>query len=293
MRGNLYKKRNYEDSRAPFIDYTTLSAAQLKEKSYKSYKLTFGNQTRNKNIHLDDMHKRFNTRETEESFTRESIRGMNDVVKQQLPQGTIGFISRVAKVATMTFFRPCEGGLHVIQRNGIKCILDDKRRDSGVPATRGISILCSMLQQSALFHSRLPQKPKFLWLLPPIDSRRLHVFLYHLTASSVRGTSCSSSTSSQCSRTTLPHLCKFRFWAWLTTIPSKDGPTASKALSQFLVSLGVKYTETTRCTGPPVQIQPPALDGATRWLGVYFDRKLTFKNHARIMASRATKTAQD
>jgi ribonuclease HI len=39
--------------------------------------------------------------------------------------------------------------------------------------------------------------------------------------------------------------------------------------------------------GPPFQVQP---SGTVRWLGVFFDRKLNFKNHVQIMAARARST---
>jgi hypothetical protein len=39
--------------------------------------------------------------------------------------------------------------------------------------------------------------------------------------------------------------------------------------------------------GPPVQVKPA---GVIRWLGIFFNRKLTFKNHVQTMAARARST---
>ena len=40
-----------------------------------------------------------------------------------------------------------------------------------------------------------------------------------------------------------------------------------------------------------VEIKPPSPNGATRWLGIWFDRKLNFKAHARTLASKAKQAA--
>lgn len=59
------------------------------------------------------------------------------------------------------------------------------------------------------------------------------------------------------------------------------------------------FTRNTKCLNPPCRIpigdgvktvNPPPPDGATRWLGVWFDRKLSFKKHAKILAARASRT---
>lgn len=40
-----------------------------------------------------------------------------------------------------------------------------------------------------------------------------------------------------------------------------------------------------------VEIKPPPPNGATRWLGIWFDRKLNFKAHARTLAGKAKQAA--
>src|SRR5699024_3051602 len=38
-------------------------------------------------------------------------------------------------------------------------------------------------------------------------------------------------------------------------------------------------------------IEPPPPSGATRWLGIWFDRRLIFNNHCRTLAAKAKQTA--
>ena len=38
-------------------------------------------------------------------------------------------------------------------------------------------------------------------------------------------------------------------------------------------------------------INPPPASGATRWLGIWFDRRLGFNKHCRILATKAKQTA--
>ena len=38
-------------------------------------------------------------------------------------------------------------------------------------------------------------------------------------------------------------------------------------------------------------VNPPSADGATRWLGIWFDQRLSFNKHCRIMAAKAMQTA--
>ena len=42
----------------------------------------------------------------------------------------------------------------------------------------------------------------------------------------------------------------------------------------------------------PTELQPTPIAGSARWLGVYFDRKLSFKAHVETMARKARKAAQ-
>lgn len=147
VRGHLYGRRRYDTTRARFIHFTTLSAAQM---AASEQRLTFGKHSRNKDHHIKGMHERFNDKGLSSMFVRESIRGTQDVTKQQLSQGALGYMSRVARIAASCFFRHPDGGLHVVTRNGTRMLLDDGRTDTGVPAVRAISLVCSVSQQAAL-----------------------------------------------------------------------------------------------------------------------------------------------
>lgn len=136
-----------EEHRAIFLEYSTLSSKQLKEGGHKLY---FGDLSRSKSVHVDGMYKRFNDRSTEKSFVSESIRGTDDIKRQQLSQGTIGDATRISKIVASCFYRPPEGGLYIAARHGTKRIQDDNVKDTGTPAFRAMANLCASLQQSAL-----------------------------------------------------------------------------------------------------------------------------------------------
>jgi len=136
-----------DPDRGVFLEYTTLSANALANENHIA---TLGNHSRNKDVHVRGMRSRFNNRATEDTFVSESIRGMSDVSKQQLSQGSIGDMTRVAKIAAMCFYRPFSGGLHVVTSDGPRLILDDNICDSGVPAVRAVMAICAVAQQAAL-----------------------------------------------------------------------------------------------------------------------------------------------
>lgn len=136
-----------DDGDAHFLSYTTLSAAQIRDGVGS---LVYGKYSRNKPEHISGMGKRFHDVSTEESFVDESIRGMGDVARQQLSQGALGDMTRVAKIAASCFYRPSEGGLYVVKRNGVELLRDDNIMDSGVPSIRAIANLCTVAQQAAL-----------------------------------------------------------------------------------------------------------------------------------------------
>jgi hypothetical protein len=136
-----------DENHAKFLEYTTLSAAQLKDGSHR---LVFGNYSRNKSQHVQGIGERFCNSDTEASFVDQSIRGMQDVCKQQLSQGSLGDMTRVAKIAVSCFFRIHTGGLYVKTSKGIKLLLDDKISDIGTPAVRATMAICAVAQQAAL-----------------------------------------------------------------------------------------------------------------------------------------------
>lgn len=141
-------------NRCEFMNTTTVSSGQM----FKDVKrAVYGNISRNKDSNLKAMHDRFNTDDTERDFVSQSIRGMKDVCKQQLSQGLIGDMTRVAKVAAMCFTRPATGGLYVVTSAGSHILCDDGITDAGVPAVRAIMSLCEVAQQAALDSHRVQE----------------------------------------------------------------------------------------------------------------------------------------
>jgi hypothetical protein len=141
-------------NRCEFMNTTTVSSAQMFSDVKRA---VYGNISRNKDSNLKAMHNRFNTTDTERDFVSQSIRGMKDVCKQQLSQGLIGDMTRVAKIAAMCFTRPATGGLYVVTNTGSKLLCDDGLVDAGVPAVRAVMSLCEVAQQAALDSHRVQE----------------------------------------------------------------------------------------------------------------------------------------
>jgi hypothetical protein len=136
-----------DDSNAKFIEHTTMSAKQIADHSVK---LVLGEQSRNKEKHIKGMSERFISESTADSFVRESIRGMEDVKRQQLSQGTLGDMTRVSKIVASCFYRPHTGSLYIKERHGSIIAVDDSLKDIGDTSVRGIASICAVAQQAAL-----------------------------------------------------------------------------------------------------------------------------------------------
>lgn len=140
--------------RCKFMNHTTVSSNQMLRSVVKA---KYGNISRNKDSNLRAMHNRFNDTATERDFVQQSIRGMKDVCKQQLSQGLIGDMTRVAKIAAMCFTRPQSGGLYVNTSTGPQLLCDDGLTDPGVPAVRAVMSFCEVAQQAALDSHRVQE----------------------------------------------------------------------------------------------------------------------------------------
>lgn len=184
----LYKRItrdvNYDadnDSMCEFINYSTVSAQEMVEGVPD---LVFGKVSRNKPEYVSGMHRRFTDADTESNYIEQSVRGMNDICRQQLSQGALGDMTRVAKCVAMCFFRPPSGGLHVAGRDGVKLLKDDGVKDSGCPAERAVMIFCAVAQQAALDSHRVRESDvssfdfvSDMFIGKPIDSgKRLGVY---------------------------------------------------------------------------------------------------------------------
>ncbi len=136
-----------DDNNAKFLEYTTLSSKQIRDCNTP---LVLGEQSRNKNKHITGMSERFKSMTTGNSFVFESIRGMEDVKRQQLSQGNLGDMTRISKIVASCFYRPSSGSLYVKTRTGNELLVSDNVMDVGSPSIRAMSSICAVAQQAAL-----------------------------------------------------------------------------------------------------------------------------------------------
>lgn len=141
-----------DDNRCEFIEYSTVSACEMYNEVPQ---LLLGAVSRSKPQYIAGMHRRFRDASTEDNYVVESIRGMDDVCRQQLSQGALGDMTRVAKCVAMCFFRPPSGGLYVACPGGSRRLVDDGASDAGCPAERAVMALCAAAQQAALDSHRV------------------------------------------------------------------------------------------------------------------------------------------
>lgn len=96
------------------------------------------------------MRMRFNDPNTELKFVNESIRGTTDIITQQLSQGSIGEMSRNARISSSLFYRDRDGVLKCMTSKGPIIISDVRQPDIGFPSNRAVMLLCSKAQQAKL-----------------------------------------------------------------------------------------------------------------------------------------------
>lgn len=157
MYKDMTKDAEYDpesDNMCEFINYSTISAREMVEGVPD---LVFGKVSRNKPEYVSGMNSRFLSRNTESNYIRQSIRGMNDICRQQLSQGALGDMTRVAKCISMCFFRPPCGGLHIATSTGSKMVCNDGIKDSGCATERAVMIFCAVAQQAALDSHRVQE----------------------------------------------------------------------------------------------------------------------------------------
>ena len=129
----------------PFIQMTNVTMEHIKALGKHP---AFAKESRMKAEHLAATGRRF-TDDPEAHYTAESIRGMSDVARQQLTQGSIGYMSRLAKIAAMCFFRK-GSRLFVQASSGLVLLGEGPTESYGCPCLRAVSGLCSVAQQAAL-----------------------------------------------------------------------------------------------------------------------------------------------
>lgn len=143
--------RDYTPSLSPcdmeFISNTTLSFQEILEDEYY---VPIGDLTRNKLAHVEMLRKKLSGESPSSTFLEDARKGVEDIKRQQLSQGIIGDMGRVAKIALMGFVRGPRGGTYVVTRNA-RIMLDKSSIPSkGSPVMRAIMLLHSISQQSAL-----------------------------------------------------------------------------------------------------------------------------------------------
>lgn len=130
-----------------FIQYTTLSASQM---CLAKDTLELGDLTRNSDKFVFMLGDRMNDKTCASKFVEDAIQGVKDVMRQQLGQGSIGYLTRVAKIAMMNIVRSIDGGTYVITPTGRELLLDYTMPSVGSPSVRATMSLCGVAQQSAL-----------------------------------------------------------------------------------------------------------------------------------------------
>lgn len=129
-----------------FMNFTTMSMSQIAEQGRMPL---YAKASRMKVDHVRQTGLRFSSPSSRGNYVSESIRGMADVTRQQLMQGSIGYMSRMAKLSSMCFIRR-EGSLCVVRKSGVSVLEKLSEGSFGCPCLRGVSRLCAISQQSAL-----------------------------------------------------------------------------------------------------------------------------------------------
>lgn len=154
----------YTDSNSPipqgkgdmdFLKYTTVSFNQVKAGGVVPL---VGDKVRCKESHLKMLTDRMARNAGTRGFLQEARQGVKDIMRQQLSQGIIGEMSRVARIAASCFVRQRTGSTIVLRSKGPLVVNSSTLPSDGVPSVRGIMLLCSVAQQSALDAHRVGSK---------------------------------------------------------------------------------------------------------------------------------------
>lgn len=136
-----------EPGNMEFLNYCTLSANQIEKGGVT---LHLGNHTRNKDQFVSMLGERLRNKESCNNFIADSVQGVKDIMRQQLSQGSIGYMSRVAKIAMMCFIRGSNGGTYVSASKSRVLLFSGTEAKRGIPSVRVTLALCREAQQSAL-----------------------------------------------------------------------------------------------------------------------------------------------
>lgn len=138
-----------------FIESTTLSFDEIQEGKKK---LAIGDYTRNGSSYLKMFKERLDEKPGTSTFLEDSIKGVKDIMRQQLSQGKVGDMSRVARISAMCFTRGKDGGTYVVSRKSRVLLNNSTTASTGCPAVRCVMSLCQASQQAALDAHRVGSK---------------------------------------------------------------------------------------------------------------------------------------
>jgi len=142
----------HEGGGMDFMNYNTVSFTEVKEGKLG---LPMGNWVRNKEEHMGMFKERMAVEKGTEGFLQEAVKGVKDIMRQQMSQGRIGDMSRVARIAAMCFSRGREGGTYVLTRRS-KVLLNPLTEGcTGNPGSRCVMVLCQASQEAALHAHRV------------------------------------------------------------------------------------------------------------------------------------------
>lgn len=130
-----------------FVENTTLSFEEI---ALGEKKLAIGDYTRNGSSYLRMFKERLDCKPGTSTFLNDAVKGVKDIMRQQISQGKIGDMSRVARISAMCFVRGKGGGTYVICRRSRVLLNRYTSGSTGCPAVRCIMSLCQASQQAAL-----------------------------------------------------------------------------------------------------------------------------------------------
>jgi hypothetical protein len=130
-----------------FVEHTTLSFDEIREDKKR---LAVGDWTRNGSSYNTMFSERISRGDGTNVFLKDARKGVKDIMRQQVSQGRIGDMSRIARISAMCVTRSDEGGTYMVCRKS-RVLLNDKTGPStGSPSVRCIMSLCQASQQAAL-----------------------------------------------------------------------------------------------------------------------------------------------
>lgn len=138
-----------------FVEHTTLSFNEI---SAEDKSLAIGDYTRNGSSYNRMLAERIRESPGTSEFLADSIKGVKDIMRQQVSQGKIGDMSRIARISAMCVSRSKSGGTYMVCRKSRVLLNKDTSPSTGSPSVRCVMAICQASQQSALDAHRVGSK---------------------------------------------------------------------------------------------------------------------------------------